>query len=340
VRYRIGIISIGLLIVATVLVLSWLQKHNKINREQIRVSSASGTAANSFPSSGHGITAKSASPSGQRDEVHRRETVAKITTVLATPIEFYGKVVDQNGDPVSEAKVDYGTIDRFDANGSNYRGRSHEDGNFSISGIKGAVLTVGVQKEGYYNIHGKSDAAFAYGVGPDATRKEPPTKDNPAVFVLQKKGLAEPLIRAGGGQIDIPRTGEPLSIDLATGKPGRGDLQIEAWIGDSSQPRFDWRYRLSIPGGGLHERKGQFDFEAPSDGYESFVEINMPANAGRWSSDVPKQYFAKLPNGTYARFSTEFYAGDRNFIVFESYLNPRPGSRNLEFDPQKTVKVR
>jgi len=340
VRYRIGIISIGLLIVATVLVLSWLQKPNKINREQIRMSSASGTAANSFPSSGHGITAKSASPSGQRDEVHRRETVAKIMTVLATPIEFYGKVVDQNDDPVSEANVDYGTIDRFDANGSDYRGRSDENGNFSISGIKGAVLTVGVQKEGYYNIHGKSDAAFAYGVGPDATRKEPPTKENPAVFVLQKKGLAEPLIRAGGGQIDIPRTGEPLSIDLATGKPGRGDLQIEAWIGDSSQPRFDWRYRLTIPGGGLLERRGQFDFEAPSYGYESFVEINMSANAERWSSDVPKQYFAKLPNGTYARFSTEFYAGDRNFIVFESYLNPRPGSRNLEFDPQKTVKVR
>ena len=66
----------------------------------------------------------------------------------------------------------------------------------------------------------------------------------------------------------------------------------------------------------------------------------MSANAERWSSDVPKQYFAKLPNGTYARFSTEFYAGDRNFIVFESYLNPRPGSRNLEFDPQNTVKVR
>jgi hypothetical protein len=53
-----------------------------------------------------------------------------------------------------------------------------------------------------------------------------------------------------------------------------------------------------------------------------------------------KKYFARLPNGRYARFSIKFYAGDRNFIVFESYLNPKPGSRNLEFDSQKTVKVR
>lgn len=131
-RYRIGIVAVGLLVVAMILLLSWLRKPSEISRGQIRTTPASVTPANSFPSSGHGITAKSASPSGQRDEVHRRETVAKIMTVLATPIEFYGKVVDQNGDPVSEANVDYGTIDRFDANGSDYRGRSDEDGNFSI----------------------------------------------------------------------------------------------------------------------------------------------------------------------------------------------------------------
>ena len=46
----------------------------------------------------------------------------------------------------------------------------------------------------------------------------------------------------------------------------------------------------------------------------------------------------KLPDGRYARFSIKFYAGDRNFIVFESYLNPTRGSRNLEFDPQKLLR--
>jgi hypothetical protein len=58
------------------------------------------------------------------------------------------------------------------------------------------------------------------------------------------------------------------------------------------------------------------------------------------SARPTKEYFAKLPDGRYARFSIKFYAGNRNFIVFESYLNPKSGSRNLEFDPQKTVKVR
>ncbi len=275
-KYRIGIVAIGLLLVVTILLLSWLRKFTEIQPR----------AAERPPRPSTGeffsqrVTVLPRSRLRRVDNVmrlHRRETVAKIITVLATPIEFYGKVVDQNGDPVSEANVDYGTIDKFDANGSNYRGRSDENGNFSISGIRGQ-LTVGVQKDGYYNIHGKSDAAFAYGVGPDATRKEPPTKDNPAVFVLQKKGLADPLIPVDGGQIDIPRTGEPFSIDLATGKPGHGDLQVETWIGDSSQRRFDWRYRLSVPGGGLAERKGQFDFEAPGDNYQTSIDVNMSAN--------------------------------------------------------------
>jgi hypothetical protein len=272
--------------------------------------------------------------------VRRNETVGKILSVLATPITFYGKVIDQNGGAVSNANVTYGTIDKFDADGSHFESKSDANGYFSISGIKGAVLTVGVWKDGYYSIDSKSDAAFAYGVGPDATRKEPPTRENPALFILQKQGLTEPLIRAGGGQIDVPRTGQPLNIDLTTGKPGRGELQVETWIGDSSQRRFDWRYKLTVVGGGLLERNGPFDFEAPADGYQPSVEVNMLSAAANWSARPEKEYFAKLPDGKYARFSIQFYAGDRNFIVFTSYLNPEAGHRNLEFDPTKQIKVK
>jgi hypothetical protein len=129
-------------------------------------------------------------------------------------------------------------------------------------------------------------------------------------------------------------------IDTATGKKGQGDLQIESWIGDSSQRRFDWRYRLSVPGGGLIERRGPFDFEAPTEGYQPNVDISVSANAEKWSSDVSKSYFAKFPDGRYARVSINLYPGKRNFVVLESYLNPQPGSRNLEFDPAKQIKGR
>ncbi|HEY5812834.1 MAG TPA: carboxypeptidase-like regulatory domain-containing protein [Terrimicrobiaceae bacterium] len=271
-------------------------------------------------------------------EAQRKETLEQVIQAYNASIAFYGRVVDQNGDPVAAAKVTYGAIDHFLSKGSDYSGYSDANGYFSINGIKGIALTVGVWKEGYYGIDGKSAGAFAYGINPDSTRSLPPTKDSPAIFLLHKMGETEPLIQVSSRQFDVPSTGQAVSIDLATGRTGQGNLQVAAWIGDDSQRRFDWRYQLSIPGGGLIERKGQFDFEAPADGYHPAIEINMPSTAENWDSRLTKQYFARLADGRYARFSIRFFAGDRNFIVFESYLNPNPDSRNLEFDPKKVVR--
>ena len=89
----------------------------------------------------------------------------------------------------------------------------------------------------------------------------------------------------------------------------------------------------------LHtDRQFTPDFEAPNNGYQPAVEVNMSANAERWSSDVTKNYFVKLSDGRFGRFSISFYPRDRNFVVIESYINPTPANRNLEFDPKKVVR--
>jgi hypothetical protein len=271
-------------------------------------------------------------------EQRRSAVREQIQGLLTTPITFYGTVIDQNGAPVADATINYGALDKFDAPGSQYQGRSDSSGNFSISGITGAVLRVGVQKAGYYKIDGKSSAAFAYGTRPDNTRKQPPTEDQPATFVLQRMGITEPLVKVGSRQIDVPKTGEPLSIDLGTTESRHGNIQVESSLGNTRQRPFDWRFRLSVPGGGLTERKGRFDFEAPASGYQPSIEVNMPASAENWSLRLTKEYFAQLSDGTYARFSIRFYPGERNFVVVESYLNPKVGSRNLEFDPKNAIK--
>lgn len=54
-----------------------------------------------------------------------------------TPIEFYGKVVDQNGQPVVGAEIDFGTNDLSPTGSSNYKGASDTNGLFSIR--KGVV---------------------------------------------------------------------------------------------------------------------------------------------------------------------------------------------------------
>ncbi len=82
------------------------------------------------------------------------------------------------------------------------------------------------------------------------------------------------------------------------------------------------------------ERKGQFDFEAPENGYQPTAEINAPASLGNdWSSQITKQYFVKLGSGNFARMQFTMTAGGDRFFSIQSYFNPNPGSRNLEADP-------
>ena len=279
-------------------------------------------------------------PQKQQENLEtRRQVVAAIESALNAPITFYGKVVDQNGSPVPFARAAYGLLDKFNESGSNGHVDADANGFFTIQGVRGAAIGVNVSKSGYYQIHKVSDQYFSYGSGGDSMSKPPPPRDNPAVFVLQKMGEPVSLIFVSSRQVDVPRAGQSVSINLAGEQAVEGNLQMSSWIGDSNQRPFDWRYQLSIPGGGLIERKAQFDFEAPNANYQSTVEINMAADAEQWNNRLTKEYFAKLGDGRFARFSVRFYPGNRNFVVLESYLNPTPGSRNLEFDPAKVVKL-
>lgn len=262
----------------------------------------------------------------------------QLQALYSTPISVYGKVVDEKGNPVAGATVEIGINDSPERTGSTHVQTTDGGGLFSLTGVHGIAFSVRASKDGYYNSAESKGQRNV--IVPSKDDVPQPSQGQPLVLVLRKKGETEPLIFVSSRQIDIPLTGQPTTIDVATGRTGQGALQITSWLGDTKQARFDWRYQLNLPGGGLVERTGQFDFEAPSDGYQSVTEVNMPTTAEQWSSDVAKTYFAKLPDGRYARISINFYPGDRNFVVVESYVNPTSGNRNLEFDPKKKIKAR
>src|SRR6266481_8469900 len=67
-----------------------------------------------------------------------------------TPIEFYGKVVDEGEAPVPNAQIDFSCNDVSATGTSNYRRTSDGNGLFSISRIRGKLLVVKVVKDGYY----------------------------------------------------------------------------------------------------------------------------------------------------------------------------------------------
>lgn len=76
---------------------------------------------------------------------------------IVRPIEFYGKVVDENTNPVSGANVSF-IYNRFSYPEASFTTNTVSDssGLFSLSGVKGSTLGVQVQKDGYYSVKGDS----------------------------------------------------------------------------------------------------------------------------------------------------------------------------------------
>lgn len=326
-----------LAVVLLVLGLFWLLRAPQLER-----ASSSGSA--SAPAATSPMAQVQSSPIAEAKRF--KEASALVESIFSSPIEFYGRVIDQEGDPVPYANVGYTAADKFNASGSNYTGQADAEGNFHIAGIRGAGLGVAVRKDGYYFVDETTDqsvlssaATFAYGMGPDSYRRPAPTKDKPAVFVLHKMGETTPLVRVERSA-HIPKDGTPVTVDLRTGQLSpNGNFRIEAWTAAPAGGRkFTWRCRITVPDGGIVERKGQFDFEAPEDGYEESVELGMQQDAKQWTSQQQRNFFMKLSDGRYARVNFRMIAGGNHYFVLESFLNPKPGDRNLEFDPKQQVK--
>ena len=247
--------------------------------------------------------------------------------------------MDENGSPVPDAIVKLGTADRPWETGSSFERITDTNGEFSVTGAQGLSISVDASKSGYYQTPcSRGQISYAQPSG----NKEPlPTPDNPMIFKLRKMGETVPLVQVTERAIRVPHNGSRVGVSLSTGQkvaPDQGELTVECWVNDQSKDargHYVWRCRLSVPNGGLIERTDQYAFEAPAEGYKPSVELGP--SPGKWSARNEKQYFAKLPDGRYARIEFKIRTGADNYFVIASYLNPTPDNRNLEFDPSKTV---
>lgn len=305
------------------------------------------------PQSGSSSPLRSSPPVGvkQPDAESEKRYLDKLIPILQRPLTFYGKVIDEHGAPVPSAKVRFSLVNNPDPNISGTRGEieSGQDGRFVITG-RGMSIYVEVSKEGYYRVPKSNDMLGSSGGFENHGNLADievglPTGDKPALFVLRKIGEAAPLIHAGPRSIIVPEDGAPTDVDLSTGQvvvPGKGQLRVEVWaqnqgMNPNKGEHYDWRCRLSVSGGGMVQRSGEFEFEAPDVGYVPTAELAQFAMAKHWTPNMTRQFFVRLPDDRYARINFQIATNGDHFIVLESFLNPTPGNRNLEFDPQKAV---
>jgi hypothetical protein len=254
---------------------------------------------------------------------------AQFLATWQAPIEFYGKVVDENSNAVAGATVSFHWVEVLDETGNRTSTtESDAEGLFSLHGARGPSLSVSVSKEGYYPRRGGAQ----YGVL--ANSDFSPDPQNPVIFLLRKKGKPESLI-ALSRSYRIPRDGTPVSIDLVTGATATGEsgnFVVRCWTDDQgkrSGQKYDWHCLITVPGGGMVPTDEEFPFLAPENGYVLTNEIAMPADRTNWTSQVDLKFYFRLADGRYGRMKFSMIAGGQHFCMIDSILNPS-GSQNLE----------
>ena len=281
-------------------------------------------------------------------------------TLNHNAIVFYGRAIDQFGEPVVGAEVRGTVLVNTGTHGGERKTRTATDaqGNFQFTGLKGQDLGIGISKEGYE--YSRKNSSFSYSYFEADHNRHEPDSTNPVVFVLWKKQGAEPLVHYGKVW-RFPINGGPLRIDLVTGKVAERDADLVVTLSRTplvmpyGTTGFAWQATVDVNDGGLI-RAGEQDYynTAPETGYAPrFQHLQQAqsvheAQEGRikwtWQENVADSFFVSIRNGKiFARVylhicpNSDHNEGDNEALVSAGvWLNPN-GSRNLEFDPKKAI---
>jgi len=268
-------------------------------------------------------------------------------TVPPRPISFYGKVVDENDQPVVGAIAHFqwdGTVTNKNAlelkddPKISLDETSDRDGLFALKNKTGTALDVSVAKAGYYQFpqnrgaqyfkYSKMNLDSFYGIG-DYFK---PDSNNPVLYRLHKAGVGVAnLVIDEGFLPDVPFDGTPVNVDLLHRKTGSGPLEIRQTKPERAkwQTATNWSFSMRISDGGFLEQHEEFPFRPPESGYQPLVEFRFRKGETNWTIGIRKDYYIKFGNPPVygeLQMETGFYQAKP---VLKYVINPN-GSRNLE----------
>ena len=268
-----------------------------------------------------------------------------LSMLSAMPIEFYGRVIDQDEKPLADVRVLGGTGSKtgfMQDETRNYETKTDKAGLFSFKGFKGDALIIDLKKTGYN--FGSNSRRFFYSAIDPLRRRFTPDQKKPVTFQMWRVLGSEPLIYYRESFGRVPSDGTPIHFDLIKRKVVKsgGDLIVSVKWGARAEDSilFDWSATFSVPEGGIMEGGDNVMFQAPADGYQQQLEYKFAA-AERKSAIKRTFYTASRNHQVYARidFYLEINSVEESIISVGGavWLNPKPGSRNLEYDPKKRV---
>ncbi len=286
---------------------------------------------------------------------NRNETIAAQMRELMTdanrPVSFFGRVVDQHGNPIPGVKVglsvrymkDFGPALGINDTFDHPKLTSDADGRFALLGAVGAFLTVeSLEKPGYEPSAKAFQQAYWYWRDQDAYQPDP---GQPETFQMWKLAGAEKLIRNAVGN-GLSVSGSSTHFDLIEGKivESGGDItarlirkpeQIQ-W----GQRNYEWTIEIIANNGGILQSADEQMYRAPETGYQDKLVIHMPANERDWTDSVNLKFYITLRSGRYfGRVEVLGMVGSARPVTpfrLTTWINPS-GSRNLGYNPLQNV---
>lgn len=262
-----------------------------------------------------------------------------------TPINFYGKVVDQNDQPVPGATIKFVWNDTSSKGSSYAETISDAYGLFSLTDKKGKGVSVSVSKNGYY-AGNAANGSFEYAAFFEWNYHEGDEND-PTIFRLVKKMSAEPLV-VGSAFNTLSYEQGTYFYDLGQGKlsrqsPTGAGLKFIVTRSQTVQGQpFDWTWTVDGVEAAVQPTTDEFPQFAPMSAYVPTWKIEEKADAESFRQTGQVRLYVHTNSGRYAVVDLQLSHPNKRelgpTLNVKSYLNPS-GSRNLEYDPSKTASA-
>lgn len=255
--------------------------------------------------------------------------------MIKTPIEFYGVVRSDEGNPLKGAKVTASVfdhlVDPFEFPYFAFTVRepifTDDQGRFSFTKEQGAGMYVRVEVPGWAPVTGPRKL-YVYAEGLNQTLPFP-TKEAPEEFVFEIRPPEAELRPIHTGALRFEDDG--VSLEVAPRKvapygvePGTGEAIVACsrTLEDAApDARFDWWCELTIPGGGFQRFTIDMD-RAPESGYQETGRLEYSASDPEWDDRADRDLIVKFADGKYGFVRISMRMDGDFYVAFDGVWNP------------------